>query len=285
MVASATDQRNKAALPRGTGDARIVQLRTGGPGPALFLVPGTGGRIEGFAALADSLRLDMRVFAIEARGVSESATPDTSVEDMAEHYLSRILPLQPTGPYCLAGHSFGGLVVLEMALRLLSAQKAVACLIMLDTPLSENSWPFRFYVGNVFGRAKRHMKRLVTVSLRENCSFYLRRLSLRRHGLDRIPADQLIGGNIARVMIASEIARKKYKPAFYSRRLTFFRSPEAEGFETLWKGRVAELDVRCTAGGHINMIDPPFVESLANDISLCLAQGVASSATPSAAGA
>ena len=32
---------------RGLGDARLVQLKPGRPGPCIFLVPGGGGRVEG----------------------------------------------------------------------------------------------------------------------------------------------------------------------------------------------------------------------------------------------
>jgi len=65
------------------GSARIVQLTSGAPGPCFFLVPGTGGRIDGFVKLAPYLQIPMPVFAIEARGLDEASMPDTSVEDMA----------------------------------------------------------------------------------------------------------------------------------------------------------------------------------------------------------
>jgi hypothetical protein len=39
----------------------------------------------------------MPVLAIEARGLDEASTPDTGVEDMARHYLTRIKMVQAAG--------------------------------------------------------------------------------------------------------------------------------------------------------------------------------------------
>ncbi len=41
--------------------------------------------------------------------------------------------MQPQGPYYLAGHSFGGLIALEMAHQLRRADREVALLVMLDS--------------------------------------------------------------------------------------------------------------------------------------------------------
>jgi acetoacetyl-CoA synthetase len=261
------------------GNARIVQLKAGRPGPCLFLVPGTGGSIEGFATLAATLRTPMPVFAIEARGIDESSTPDTNVEEMALHYLARIRTVQGAGPYFLAGHSFGGLVALEMAQRLIDAKQSVACLIMLDTPISERYWPFPFYLKNLKARVRRHVKRILTISISENLKFYSRRLSLRRADLSQMPTDVLIGTNVARVLIANTIARQNYSPKFYPDKLIFFRSCEGNDFEGLWPNLVRELEICSSDGGHISMIEPPYVSSLAANISECLARAL-EGATP-----
>src|SRR5262245_57341939 len=51
---------------------------------------------------------------------------------MAAAYLEEIRGFQPTGPYCLAGYCFGGLVVYEMARRLRHAGQVVAVLALFD---------------------------------------------------------------------------------------------------------------------------------------------------------
>ena len=128
----------------GMGNARLVELKSGRPGPCFFLVPGTGGRVEGFAELATLLDTPMPVFAIEARGVDGNGQPDQDIETLVRHYIDRIRTVQPNGPYFLLGHSFGGMVVYEMAQRLLAMQERVACLIMLDTAVPRRFWPVGF---------------------------------------------------------------------------------------------------------------------------------------------
>jgi acetoacetyl-CoA synthetase len=242
----------------------------------LFFVPGTGGRIEGFAELAAALRTPLPVFAIEARGLDNSSTPDTSVEEMARHYLTRLQKVQATGPYFLVGHSFGGLVAFEMAQRLIEAKERVACLIMLDAPVSEKYWTLPFYLKNLRARLRRHLTRILTVPVKENLKHYFRRISLRRANLDQIPADVMIGSNVARVLIAHGIARKSYCPKFYPEKLTFFRpSDRSDEFESLWRNRVRELEIHTVAGDHLSMIEPPNVSLLATGMSACLTQAFA----------
>ena len=88
----------------------------------------------------------MPVFAVEARGIDGSSPPGTQVEEMARHYLTQVQAVQATGPYFLAGHSFGGLVAFEMARRLVDAEERVACLILLDTGVSKRYWPLSYYL-------------------------------------------------------------------------------------------------------------------------------------------
>ena len=52
---------------------------------------------------------------------------------MAAYYLHGVREVQPHGPYCLAGYSFGGFVVFEMAQQLHAAGETVALLGLLDT--------------------------------------------------------------------------------------------------------------------------------------------------------
>jgi thioesterase domain-containing protein len=73
------------------------------------------------------------VFGVQARGLEERAVPDRSVEAAARRHLADLRAVQPSGPYLLAGHSFGGLVAFEMACRLQDAGETVALLAVVDT--------------------------------------------------------------------------------------------------------------------------------------------------------
>ena len=54
-------------------------------------------------------------------------------EEIATQYIQAIQTIQPTGPYFLTGHSFGGKVVFEMANQLQSMGESVAYVGILDT--------------------------------------------------------------------------------------------------------------------------------------------------------
>jgi thioesterase domain-containing protein len=56
------------------------------------------------------------------------------VEDLAAAYLEEIRTIQPSGPYVLGGHCFGGLVAFEMSQQLLRQGESVALLAIMDVP-------------------------------------------------------------------------------------------------------------------------------------------------------
>ena len=259
-------------VSQGMGNARLVKLKSGQSGPCFFLVPGTGGRVEGFAGLATLLDTPMPVFAIEARGVDGNGRPDDDIESLVRHYIDRIRTQQPNGPYFLLGHSFGGMVVFEMAQRLLAMRERMACLIMLDTPVPKRYWPLRFLLANLRSRLHGNLKRIMSSSIERSVNYYSRRLILRWHGLHDIPEDLRFGHDGARMLLANEMLFKKWCPEFYPGRLTLFCASDTKDLNILWRNRVRELQTYSTEGDHISAIEQPYVTSMARDMSACLAK-------------
>ena len=214
----------------------------------------------------------MRVYAIEARGLAPSTRPDSNIDELVSHYLSRIATVQPNGPYFLVGHSFGGMVVFEMAQRLLAANERVASLILLDVVFSKKHWPVAFYLENLEERLHRHCRRFISVSVKDNLIYYFRRVILRMYGLDRIPPNMKIGSDNARVLLAHDNLMRHWNPNFYPETITLFCCSATNNLERAWRGRARKIDVHHAVGGHVNMIDFPNVSSLAADISTCLAK-------------
>jgi len=124
-------ERGRSALP---SHPTALTLRAGGPGTPVFCFAGAGGLAAAFHGLAHELG-DRPVHAFQARGLESRALPDRSVDRAATRHLRVLRLLQPTGPYLLVGHSFGGLVALEVARRLRAAGEEVAMLTLLDTYL------------------------------------------------------------------------------------------------------------------------------------------------------
>jgi amino acid adenylation domain-containing protein len=97
----------------------VVPLAVGnGDGTPLFLIHPQGGDVCCYAALARELSADRDVYGIESVGLNTDEEPLERLEDMVERYLAELRRVRPSGPYSLAGWSFGGNAAYAMALRL-----------------------------------------------------------------------------------------------------------------------------------------------------------------------
>jgi thioesterase domain-containing protein len=111
----------------------IVPLRTVGERPPLFCFPGSGGNIDVFRPMTAALPEGRPVYAIDMTWLCETDEPFT-VEALAAYYLDIIRGVQKSGPYCLCGYSFGGLVAYETATRLVGEGDCVGLVALLDAP-------------------------------------------------------------------------------------------------------------------------------------------------------
>jgi aminoacrylate hydrolase len=89
-----------------------------GAGPALLLIQGVGVIGNGWRPQIDGLADAFTVFAFDNRGIGQSGTGegDLSIEALADDALA-ILDAEGVDGFHLAGHSMGGLVAQEVALR------------------------------------------------------------------------------------------------------------------------------------------------------------------------
>ena len=136
LLAHSTIERLAVALhaqPDGLEWLPLVEIRRGPPGPPLFLLPGAGGNVIYFHKLAQYLTTPRTVYGLQAIGLDGRTPPLTTVEEVAAVNIEAMRRAWPSGPYFLAGHSFGGRVALEMSQQLLQQGQAVALLTVLDT--------------------------------------------------------------------------------------------------------------------------------------------------------
>ncbi|SCB21631.1 acetoacetate--CoA ligase [Cupriavidus alkaliphilus] len=132
-----------AASPRPSPNLVPVRSGTGSP---LFLVHGASGSVMECWGMVNALRTSRPVYGLQARGLDGEQPTQRRVEDMAASYIEQIRSLQPSGPYALAGYSFGGLVVFEMAQQLTRAGEQVELLCLLDTYVCEHFLPWRTWL-------------------------------------------------------------------------------------------------------------------------------------------
>lgn len=141
------------------------------------LVEGHGGRAVFFNNV--DLKLAVRgvwpaagtLYAISHWAQGRGFVNAKSVEDLARTHLARVREIQPTGPYRIAGFSFGGLVAFEMAHQLRSAGQEVEMLFLLDPMLPYRTeaaphgcareWQVKPLDENWFGWGTRHLGNLV----------------------------------------------------------------------------------------------------------------------------
>lgn len=112
----------------------LTVLQTGGGSRVapLFCVAGAGDAVTSLLDLAAALGNERPVWALQARGVDGGLVPHATVAAAAVAYLKELDARHPRGAVHLLGHSFGGWVVFEMALRLTAAGREVGSLTLLD---------------------------------------------------------------------------------------------------------------------------------------------------------
>lgn len=93
----------------------IVPLQTTGDGTPLFCVHPGVGEVLVFVNLAKYFVNERPFYALRARGFDEGTTYFTSFREMVDCYVDAIRSRQPSGPYAIAGYSYGGAVAFEIA--------------------------------------------------------------------------------------------------------------------------------------------------------------------------
>ncbi|WP_025130130.1 non-ribosomal peptide synthetase [Pseudomonas sp. PH1b] len=108
-----------------------IAVRSGGAGPALFLVHEFTGLDVYFPALGQHLAGDFPIYGLP--GVAVGQPQLRTLECLATRLLQVMRELQPQGPYRLAGWSFGGVLAYEIAQQLLGLDEQVEFLGLIDS--------------------------------------------------------------------------------------------------------------------------------------------------------
>jgi thioesterase domain-containing protein len=108
--------------------------------PPLFCVPGAGDTASRFVELLSCIDIHQPVYGFEPRGLDGSLVPHTTVEAAASCYLKVINEMHLNREVHLLGHSFGGWVAFEMALRLLEASCRILSLSVIDSRPPDGEW-------------------------------------------------------------------------------------------------------------------------------------------------
>ncbi len=264
-----------SSVPEAAPSSAVVAIRRQGSRLPLFVVSGVGGHVIAFNGVTRYLGEDQPVFALQPQGLDGREPFLTRVEDMAAYYLRGVRQVQPHGPYCLAGYSFGGFVVFEMAQQLHAAGEAVSLLGLLDTiewqyleryrksaDLRQRFAMYKLLFHRVFlseNGLRQATNRAVSVLTRK---LYHLMYKFRLFSAPSVPDVQTI----------NRIAGSEYRPTAYPGRLTIFRSVSRsllDGDDELlgWGGLAAGgIEIQDVTGSHLDMLSEPNVRMLAEKL-------------------
>lgn len=118
---------------RPTNYTSLVPIKPTGSKTPIYIVHGGGYNVLNFSGIGLHVDNEQPVFGIQAQGLDGIEEPMDNMEDIARYYIESILVQNPTGPFALAGYSFGGYVVIEMARQLRLLGHEIKLLAIFDT--------------------------------------------------------------------------------------------------------------------------------------------------------
>jgi len=227
--------------------------------------------------------------------------------------LSRLLEVPHAGPYFIGGWSFGGVIALEVAGRLLQSGRTVALLVMLDARLPKQ-WPVRRRGSkrrsHLHKRVKQLDRFLELGSARERLA-YLRRRARRRgeklanrwarlrgragrreapeglatpeESLEEASHLTMTGHRMSQLKRAIWVAYLKYRPGGSALRVVQLRTLESQtaaaDASLGWGPYLAgDLESTLVPGEHFTMFSEPFVAVLAQRLASALERASAAPA-------
>ena len=235
----------------------LVALQSAGTNPTFFFVHGLGGTVMRFHELARHMAPDQPFFCFQAQGIDGKLPVLDQVDDMAELYFEHLRRAQPEGPYYLGGYSFGGLVALEMARRLLAAGEEIGLLALVDT----------YFVSRQAGSSL--LGRFFSLSSEQKIAYLKKRATRYRRGIKRRIDSLSLPLAVKVVREACAAAEQKYRPSVYSGAVTLFRASEKalrglDDAQDGWQQYAAGgLEIHEIDGDHGNILNEPKVRQLA----------------------
>jgi acyl-CoA synthetase (AMP-forming)/AMP-acid ligase II/thioesterase domain-containing protein/acyl carrier protein len=248
--------------------------------PGLFLAYPLGGNGFVYRWLADALVDELDVHLLEAPWWDGKPTKIRTVEQLATHHVSQIQQRQPSGPYLLAGSSFGGLLALEIARQLAGVGQEIAVVAVLDTyigePLEAGSDPRNWLMPAPTSVRHQILRRLWLLGAiqRYRVGAAGRRVARVAHR-PRWWLDQHVLGAVPERRRADYVydrgvrAYEAYRPLPYAGQVTLFRCTldRWPAPDRGW-GAVAQggLEIRDLPGKHGEPLHPPLVERFASEL-------------------
>jgi amino acid adenylation domain-containing protein len=272
----------------------LVTIQVGASLLPMFIAHGLGGSLLSFIELANALGPEQPVYGLQLPAFLDQHQADLRI--LAANFVKQVRAIQPVGPYNLAGHSSGGLVVFEMACQIMEQGETVGLLALLDCDPNTGKVAHRpFKDWDTFKTSLRRV--LAGFELRE---FLARRMMYHRIKIKSWLAERSrhlkigrgwlpdsVRDSLASSLLGVEgfllLAIRDYQIRPYPGNATLFLAQEEPRSEPqperAWAGRILGVfETQTIPGNHQTMLARPQVTSLAREIRQRLARNVQSSA-------
>lgn len=279
-------------------------LKPGKIVPALFVAPGISGDPTELAAIVEKMQTQNAIYGLKTAILTGNPTrPDTmicsdsrcensslaqpidvahigleaaeiTVERLGHLYARAIVNAQASGPYALAGYSFGGLVMLEAARFLHTKGESVVLLFLLDTFLHERQWLWKSWIKLLCRRTIEHafaltrmppnkaIQRVSTLSAHLADHFRSRGGHTRKHRPRAIPIKASdappFRNEEFRLEDLQELAYARYRPCYYPGKITLLRAANEpripKDVTDFWRRFVREIEIHEVFGDHEQLL-------------------------------
>jgi len=256
----------------------IVSLRAGPSQRILHLCHALGGELLAYRELVRSIRSPLRVLGLRWQPEHNGDAP-MSLPQMAEIHCRQLRVIQPSGPYLLAGWSFGGVLAFELAQQLLAGGEQVDFLGLLDAnPVLDSTTGLPASDGAHFAQLNASLAHIDARLAAADNGFNVAAL------LSAPPWSALLGHSVPEGVTAMHLrsnlgitrnclwAAMNYRAAPYYGPMDLFQPADAAApiqarlateLRALARGA---LQIHPVPGDHLGMLRAPCVEKLAHSL-------------------
>lgn len=223
--------------------SNLVEIRTEGQAIPIVCVHGD----EGNHHLAKLLPQEHPFYALYHQGEDGGALRFTTIPAIADHYLSELEQVVPTGPVVLMGYSMGGNVALELAHRMRAKGRDVPLLVLIDTFGPDRPRPAWTLKGTLL--------RVRDAYDRWRCRNYVKR---------GVPVP--VGLRTFHIMDTYSRAFRRYRSPGWDGRVLLVRSEFETHDISGWDGHCANMNTVIVPGDHLTIVKPGRIGLVAEQI-------------------
>lgn len=258
----------------------VIEFQQGSKPSALICLPGIFGSFFYCYGLAHHMGAEQSIYAVREPGRYGETVGFRTIADLAAYYVQSITTFQPQGPYFLAGYSYGGLVLYEVAQQLQSQGREIGLLALLEPTVpilpAWLRWYYQHSPGSTDFRTLWYYLTLLELSFAQKCMISLKAVVNPRFVNDTFVAQQRLSHEQQYLTtylktIVSSI--EQYRPQPYAGELHLFLTNSRQRSRScrIWsKLAQKEAVLHQITGRHGTIGDEPHVQVLAEQLQACL---------------